>query len=59
MEISDVASLAPEEKVNLAINMIDTCVLICIEGIREREKDLTEVNLLERVRERIKKAKLR
>jgi len=42
-----------EEKVNLAINMIDTCVRICADAVRERYPRMKEEELLERVRERI------
>jgi hypothetical protein len=52
-----VSRLKPEEKVNLAINMTDVCLRICAEGIREQHPDITEKELVERVRERIQYAR--
>jgi hypothetical protein len=43
--------LKPEEEANLAIGMIDACVHICADSIRDRE--IEEEKLLELVRERI------
>jgi len=43
--------LKPEEEANLAIGMIDACVRICADSIRDRE--IEEEELLELVRERI------
>jgi len=54
-----VSRLKPEEKVNLAINMTDVCLRICTEGIREQHPDITEKELVERVRERIQYARRR
>jgi hypothetical protein len=54
-----VSRLKPEEKVNLAINMTDVCLRICAEGIREQHPDMTEKELVERVRERIQYARRR
>ena len=45
--------LEPEERVNLAIGMIDACVRVCIEGILNRDKYLTDEEVREKVRERI------
>jgi tRNA G37 N-methylase TrmD len=45
--------LKPEERVNLAIGMTDACVRICIEGILNRDRSLTEEEVREKVRERI------
>lgn len=48
-----VDKLTPEEKVNLAISMIDTCVHICTDALRDHDKTITEEELLEKVRARI------
>lgn len=45
--------LKPEEKVNLAIDMIDVCVCICADAIRDQNDTIKEEELLKRVRERI------
>ena len=34
--------LKPEARVNLAIGMTDTCVRICVEGILNRDRSLTD-----------------
>ena len=48
-----VRRLRPEEKVNVAIDMSDCCVRICAEGIRAQFPDVTEEELVGRLRERI------
>jgi len=45
--------LRPEEKVNIAIDMTDAIVGVCAEGIRAQYPDITEEELIERLRERI------
>lgn len=45
--------LKPEEKVNLSIGMIDTCIHICTDALRDRDKTIKEEELLEKVRARI------
>ena len=45
--------LKPEEKVNLSINMIDTCIRICADAIKDRDEAIKEEELLEKVRARI------
>jgi hypothetical protein len=49
--------LRPEEKVDVAIHMSDVCVRICAEGIRAQFPDITEQELIERLRERIEWSK--
>jgi len=44
--------LKPEEKVDMAIGMSDTCIHVCAEGIRAQHPDITEAELIERLRER-------
>ena len=45
--------LKPEEKVNLTIAMTDVCVRVCADAVRDRNPGIEEVELIERVRERI------
>jgi len=45
--------LKPEEKVNLAISMTDTCVRVCADAVKDRYRTIREEELIERVRERI------
>lgn len=44
----------PEERVNLAINMTDVCLRICAEGIRNRNPTISEEQVIESLRERIR-----
>ncbi len=46
--------MKPEEKVKCAINMTDTCVRICVDGIKDQNPKITEDELLERVSERVR-----
>ena len=45
--------LKPEEKVNLSINMVDVVTRICAEGIKAQNKNISERELLEKLRERL------
>jgi len=45
--------LKPEEKVNLAINMTDACVCICVDAIKDQDRTIKEEELLEKGRARI------
>lgn len=45
--------MKPEEKVNLAINMIDVCVQVCADAIKDQDATITEKELLERLRARV------
>ena len=49
----DLEKLKPEEKVNLSINMTDTCIQICFNALKDRDETIKEEELLEKVRERI------
>jgi len=44
--------LRPEEKVDLAIGMSDTCIRVCAEGIRAQRPDISDEELIERLRGR-------
>jgi len=45
--------LKPEEKVALALDMTDGCVRVCAEGIRNQCPDISEEELLAKLRERL------
>lgn len=45
--------LTPEERVDLAVNMSDVVLRICIEGVRAEHPEISEEELIERVRERL------
>ncbi|UCE15746.1 MAG: hypothetical protein JSV12_07740 [Candidatus Bathyarchaeota archaeon] len=45
--------LTPEEKVNLTITMVDTCVSICADGIKDHDKTIKDKKLIEKLRARI------
>jgi hypothetical protein len=49
--------LKPEEKVNLSINMVDVVTSICAEGIKAQNKNISERELLEKLRERLRFSK--
>jgi len=44
--------LKPEVKVNMAIDMTDTAVLFCAEGIKAQHPGISEEELIEQLRER-------
>ena len=48
-----VRRLKPEERVNLAVGMIDVCVRICADGVRDENPSLSEEEVVKRVRERL------
>jgi hypothetical protein len=45
--------LKPEEKIAIAIDMTDSCVCICADGIRAQNPDISEEELVEKLRERL------
>jgi hypothetical protein len=49
--------LKPEEKVALALDMTDGCVRVCAEGIRNQCPDISEEELLAKLRERLEWSK--
>lgn len=55
----DLRRLKPKEKVSIAIDMTDACVSVCAEGIRAQHPEITEEELLERLRKRIEYTKRR
>jgi hypothetical protein len=51
--------LNPEERVNVVIGMTDACIRVCAEGVRHRDRALTDEEVRERIRERIAYARRR
>ena len=49
--------LRSEEKVNLSINMVDVVTRICAEGIKAQNKNISEKELLEKLRDRLRYGK--
>lgn len=49
----DYKKLSSEEKVNLMISMVDACTRICADGIRDRNKNISDKELMEKLRDRI------
>ena len=45
--------LQPEEKVAIMIDMTDACARVCASGIRDRSPDISDEELLSRLRERL------
>lgn len=45
--------LRPEEKVDLSISMIDTCIHICVDALKDQDETIKEEELLRKVRARI------
>ena len=46
-------TLKPEEKVNLSISMIDTCIHVCADALKDQDETITKEELLEKVRARV------
>lgn len=51
--------LKPEEKVNLAIEMTEAVLGVCAEGIRAQHPDISDGELMEKLRERLELSKRR
>jgi len=49
--------LKPEVKVMIAIDMTDGCTRICADGIRQQFPGISEEELIEKLRERLRWAK--
>jgi hypothetical protein len=49
--------LKPEEKVMIAIDMTDSCVRVCADGIRQQYPGISEQELIEKLRERLQWSK--
>ena len=51
--MGDWEELKPEERVDLAVGMSDVVVRVCAEGVRAQYPDISEEELIEKVRERL------
>ncbi len=51
--------LTPEEKVQMAVNMTDTVIQICAAGVKSQNPNISEKELIEKVRERMMDQKRR
>jgi hypothetical protein len=49
--------LKPEEKVSMALDMSDVVVRVCAEGIKAQNPNITEEELIGKLRERIEWSK--
>lgn len=49
--------LPSEVKVNMALDMSEACVRLCVEGIKAQFPDITEEELVEKLRERFEWSK--
>ena len=49
----DWEELKPEERVDLAVGMSDVVVRVCAEGVRAQYPDISDEELIEKVRERL------
>ncbi len=50
-------TLKPEEKVLLCVDMTDGCIQICSGGIRSQFPNITEKELIDKLRERLEWSK--
>ena len=57
MSFLKLEKLKPEERVNLSINMVDVVTRICAEGIKAQNKNISEKELLEKLRDRLRYGK--
>ena len=49
--------MKPDEKVAVAVDMTDACVRVCADGIRAQYPDISEDELLVKLRERLEWSK--
>lgn len=56
-DVERLGRLKPEEKVNMALDMSDAVVRVCAEGIKAQNPDITEKELIEKLRERMEWSK--
>jgi hypothetical protein len=45
--------LPPDEKLKIALDMSDACIRICADGIRSQNPNISEEELVEKLRERL------
>ena len=56
-DVKRLGSLKPEEKVAIALDMTDACVRICKAGIRAQCPDVSEAEVIEKLRKRLEWSK--
>jgi hypothetical protein len=56
-DLERIGRLPPEVKVNMAVDMTDATVKACVEGMKAQSPDITDEELMRRLRERFKWAK--
>jgi len=59
VDLEHLGRLPPDVKVNMAVDMTEAMVSVCLEGVRAQNPKLTDVELMERLRERFEWAKRR
>jgi hypothetical protein len=56
-DMERVGRLPPEVKVNMTIDMTDAMVKVCVEGMKAQSPNLTDEEIMKKLRERFKWAK--
>jgi hypothetical protein len=56
-DLERVGRLPPEVKVDMTVDMTDAMVKVCVEGMKAQSPDITEEELMEKLRERFRWAK--
>jgi hypothetical protein len=56
-EAERLGRLKPEEKVAIAMDMTDFCVRVCATGIKAQQPDISEEELIAKLRERFEWSK--
>ncbi|HVP16340.1 MAG TPA: hypothetical protein VMT42_03140 [candidate division Zixibacteria bacterium] len=59
VDLEQLGRLPPDVKVNMTVDMTEAMVSVCLEGVRAQNPKLTDVELMERLRERFEWAKRR
>ena len=57
VDIERLGRLSPEVKVNMAVDMTEAMVRVCLEGVKAQNPRLNDGELMERLRERFEWAK--
>lgn len=59
VDLEQLGRLPPDVKVSMAVDMTEAMVSVCLEGVRAQNPKLTDVELMERLREKFEWAKRR
>jgi hypothetical protein len=57
VDLEHLGKLPPDVKVNMAVDMTEAMVSVCLEGVKAQNPKLTDDELMERLRERFEWAK--